>query len=179
MIKKETAEYIAGQRNATRDEFILSREKAGRAEYVNVSLPDSSEPIYTLWTKPPGHKKAAKAPGEIVKTPKHTGGKRPYIILMQDQQDILNKLSMEASGLLLKLLGGGFIAWDTGQIIDRRSKQPLTIALIRARYKLETTKTKALIKELTENDIIKYDRSQRSYFLCPKFARKGAGNDAD
>lgn len=179
MIKKETAEYIAGERNATRDEFILSREKAGRAEYVCVSLPDNPDPIYTLWTKPPGHKKAAKAPGEIIKAPKHIGGKRPYIMLMQDQQDTLNKLSMEASGLLLKLLGGGFIAWDTGQIIDRRSKYPLTIAMIRTRYKLETAKTKALIKELTENEIIKYDRSQRSYFLCPNIAKKGAGNDAD
>ena len=177
-MKKETREYISGERNATRDEFILSRESTGNAEYINVSLPDGIEPIYTLWTKKPQKRKAIKATGEIVK-PKHTGGKRPYVMLMQDQTDVLNTLSTEAAGLLLKLIGGGFIEWHTGKIIDRRTKKPLTLATIRARYKLGERKTKALIKELTVNKIIKYDRKQRAYILNPKFARKGAGSNAD
>ena len=177
-MKKETQEYILGERNATRDEFILSREKAGNAEYISVSLPNRPEPIYTLWTKKPQRTKATGAAGQIVK-PKHTGGKRPYIMLMQDQQDILNKLSMDAAGLLLKIMGGGFIEWDTGRIIDRRSKKPLTISMVRARYKLDTTKTKTLIKELTENKVIKYDRKQRSYFFNANFAKKGVGSSED
>lgn len=180
-MKKETQEYLMGERNAIRDEFILSRERKGRNEYISLSLPDRSEPVYKLWTKKNINKKPVKAVGEIIETkqPKHTGGKRPYVMLMQDQQDILNKLSMDAAGLLLKIMGGGFIEWDTGRIIDRRSKKPLTISMVRARYKLNTTKTKALIKELTENKVIKYDRKQRSYFFNANFAKKGVGSSAN
>lgn len=177
-MKKETREYILGERNATRDEFILSRESTGNAEYVSVSLPDADEPIYTLWTKKPKKRKGSEKAGEIVK-PKHTGGKRPYIILMQDQHEKLDKLSAEAAGLALKMMGGGFVEWDTGRIIDRRTKQPLTIAAIRTRYKLGASKAKALIKELTENEFIKYDRKERAYFFNAQIARKGVGGNAD
>ena len=179
-MKKETQEYLVGERNATRDEFILSREKVRGSEYISLSLPDRNEPIYKLWTRKKIYKKPSQAVGEIeVKQPKHTGGKRPYIMLMQDQRDTINKLSNQAAGLMMKLLAGGFIEWDTGRIIDRRSKKPLTISMIRSRYKLDTTKTKGLIKELTENKVIKYDRKQRSYFFNADFARKGAGRNAD
>lgn len=177
-MKKETREYISGERNATMDEFILSRERTGNAEYVNVSLPGETEPIYTLWTQKPQKNKAIEATCEITK-PKHTGGKRPYVMLMQDQQDIINALTLEATGLLLKLMAGGFVEWNTGRIIDRRTKKPLTITMIRTRYKLGERKTKSLIKELTDNKIIEYDHKQRSYFFNVQFARKGAGSNAD
>lgn len=180
-MKKETQEYILGERNATRDEFILSREKVRGSEYISLSLPDKEEPIYKLWTrKKRTYKKPSQAVGEIeVKQPKHTGGKRPYIMLMQDQRDTINKLSNHAAGLMMKLLAGGFVEWDTGRLIDRRSKKPLTISMVRARYKLDTTKTKTLIKELTENKVIKYDRKQRSYFFNANFAKKGVGSSED
>lgn len=177
-MKAETREYILGERNATRDEFILSRESTGNAEYVSVSLPGYDEPIYALWTKKPQKKKATQATGEIVK-PKHTGGKRPYIMLMQDQDDAINQLSLDAAGLVFKLLAGGFVEWNTGRIIDRRTKKPLTIKMIHTRYKLGVSRTKKLMKELTEAKIIKYDRKKRSYFFNTKLARKGAGSNAD
>jgi len=180
VINKELAEYLSGQRNAVRDTFILSREKANGAEYVSVSLPDNPTPIYNLWTKPIKKANPNKATGIIEEVkPKHTGGKRPYIMLMQDQNDITNTLSIEAAGLMFKLLAGGFIEWDTGRIMDRRSKQPLTIDKIRSRYKLGKDKSKTIIKELTENDIIKYDHKQRAYFFNAKFARKGGGSNAN
>jgi hypothetical protein len=179
-VKPETREYILGERNAIRDEFILSRERAGNAEYVNVTLPGEQQPIYSLWTQKPQKYKATEATGEIVKNPpKHTGGRRPYIMLMQDQQDVLNVLTLDAAGLLLKLIAGGFIDWHTGRIVDRRTKQPLTSVMMRTRYKLGATKIKAMIKELTKNEVIKYDRKQKAYILNAKFARKGVGGNAD
>ncbi len=181
MVKAETREYILGERNATRDEFILSRERSGNTEYVNVSLPDCEEPIYQLWTKAPKkHKPATKAVGEVdIARPKHTGGKRPYIMLMQDQDDVINKLTDPAVALLLKIMAGGFVEWDTGRIMDRRSKKSLTIETICARYKKKPAATKAIIKELTKNEVVQYVRKDRAYFLCPKFAKKGAGKRED
>ena len=180
-MKSETHEYILGVRNATRDEFILSREVSGSAEYVNVSLPDCDEPIYRLWTKKPRkYKPAIKAAGEIdVSRPKHTGGKRPYIMLMQDQEDVINKLTDSAAALLLKIIAGGFVEWDTGRIIDRRSKKALTAEMIGARYKKKPATIKTIMKELTKNEVVRYVRKDRAYFLCPKFAKKGAGKRED
>lgn len=180
-MKAETREYILGERNATRDEFILSRERSGNTEYVNVSLPDYDEPIYQLWTKAPKkHKPATKAVGEVnVPSSKHTGGKRPYIMLMQDQGDVISKLTDPAAALLLKIIAGGFVEWDTGRIIDRRSKKSLTIEMICARYKKKPATVKAIIKELAKYEVVQYVRKERAYFLCPKFAKKGAGKRED
>ena len=180
-MKSETREYISGERNATRDEFILSRERVGNAEYVNVTLPGEEKPIYQLWTKKPQKiKPAMEATGEIeIVKPKHTGGKRPYIMLMQDKQDVLNKLTLEAAGLLIKIMGGGFVEWDTGRIIDRRTKQPITITILHTRYKLSERKVKTILKELAGYEVIKYDRKQKAYFLNNNLARKGAGSNAD
>ena len=174
-MKKETQEYILGIRNATRDEFILSRESTGNAEYVNVFLPDREEPIYALWTKKPKKRKGAAGAGEIVDKPKHTGGKRPYIMLMQDNNDIINKLPLEAAGLMLKLLAGGFVEWDTGRIIDRRTKKPMSRENIKNRYRLSPKDTKTIFKALTEKNIIRYVPKKRAYFFNAQFAQKGAG----
>lgn len=174
-MKKETQEYILGIRNATRDEFILSRESTGNAEYVNVCLPDMEEPIYALWTKKPKKRNGSARTGEIVNKPKHTGGKRPYIMLMQDNNDIINKLPLEAAGLMLKLLTGGFVEWDTGRIIDRRTKKPMTRENIKNRYRLSPKDTKTIFKALTDSNIIKYDQKERAYFFNAQFAKKGAG----
>lgn len=178
MINKELAEYLAGQRNAVRDTFILSREKANGSEYVSVSLPDDPTPIYNLWTKKKQRGKPTEATGEIVK-PKHIGGKRPYIMLMQDQQDAIYNLSNDAAALLIKLMAGGFIAWETGEIVDRRSKKPLTSGILKKRFNFGEIKMKAILKELNEQGIIMYDRSKRAYFLDRKIAKKGGGVNAD
>lgn len=174
-MKKETREYLCGERNAVKDEFVLSREKQGVAELVYVSLPEEKEPIYALWTKRQRRYRGKKetAPGEIAK-PKHIGGKRPYIMLMQDKNDILNKLSMEAAGLVFKLLGGGFVEWNTCRIIDRRTKNPLTKAQMKDRYGLSAAKIRSLLEELTKNDVIRYDHKERSYFFNTQLAKKGA-----
>jgi len=174
-VKKETQEYILGIRNATRDEFILSRESAGNAEYVVLCLPDMEEPIYALWTKKPKKRKGSARTGEIVNKPKHTGGKRPYIMLMQDNKDIVDKIPLEAAGMLLKLLAGGFIEWDTGRIIDRRTKKPMTRENIKNRYRLSPKDTKTIFKALTDSNIIKHDQKERAYFFNAQFAKKGAG----
>ena len=171
------------------DEFMMSREVVGQVEYISVSLPDSEEPILTVWRsrKKKGEKERKRKKGEseepvgeIVKVrPKHTGGKRPYIMLMQDQRDTINNLSIDAAGLIMKLLAGGFIAWNTGQIIDRRTKKALTAENISTRFTIGKNKLKAILKELTEYKIIKYDPSKRSYFFNARFARKGGGKNAD
>lgn len=179
-MKKETREYLTGQRNATMDEFMMSREVVGQVEYISVSLPDSEEPILTVWRSRKKKGESEEPVGEIVKVrPKHTGGKRPYIMLMQDQRDTINSLSIDAAGLIMKLLAGGFIAWNTGQIIDRRTKKALTAENISTRFTIGKNKLKAILKELTEYKIIKYDPSKRSYFFNARFARKGGGKNAD
>lgn len=181
-MEKELLEYIHGERNAVRAELVLSREKTKtrKAEYVCVSIPgtEQSIPLYIGWAK--------KLPRNIdslvtitttdteVKSGRHTtGGKRPYIMLMQDKIHIVKDLSVEASGLLLKLFCSGYVEWGTGRVIQKRPIKAMTIKKMSDKFGIPIFKIKTLIKELRENGVISYDKTKRAYFIDREFAKKG------
>lgn len=171
-LKKETIEYIRGDRNAVKDEFILSRERAGASELVRVSHPDLKEPIYSLW-----HTKKRKTgacltsdKGKPAK-PKHTGGKKPYVILLQE--DTQENLSLEASGFLWRLVRGGHVEWHTGRLVRKRDKAALTRAMMQKQFSIGAGRLRRILGELTAEKILVYDRSARAYFIDRSIARKG------
>lgn len=189
-MKKETREYLQGERNAVKDEFIVSRERCGSSEYVCISLPQNEEPIYKGWAKRIKVKANSMSQEEalvtvnvgvetpvVVKTPRHTGGKRPYIMLMQDREDIVKGLSLDASGLFLKIMFGGYVEWHTGKVICRRTKEPMTKDKIGKTFGIGKVRIKALLGELTAKDVLHYDKKERSYFVDRRLAKKGSGQD--
>lgn len=174
-MKKETLEYLRGERNAVKDEFIISREKTDTAELLHISHPDIEEPLYQLWhtTK---CKKVVSCKGEIggpVK-PKHTGGKKPYVMLVQEAgQGEDADLSIEASALLWKLIRGGHVEWHTSRLIRKRDKVSLTRVMMQEMLKVGAVKIKRALSELTAKKILTYDRSARAYFIDRKLVKKG------
>lgn len=186
IVKKETLEYLRGERNATRDEFILSRERTGSAEYVYVSLPCNTEPIYKLWTKKP--KRVCRQLGVIqtvsaapngdgnARRAKHTGGKRPYAMVMQDMADVIRDISIDSCGLLMKIVCCGCIEWHTGRVIDKRSKKPMTMRMMASEFGIGIVKAKSMLAELTHKKVFRYDRSQRAYFVERSLVKKGGAS---
>lgn len=174
-MKKETLEYLRGERNAVKDEFIISREKTDTAELLHISHPDIEEPLYQLWhtTK---CKKVVSCKGEIGEPvkPKHTGGKKPYVVLVQEVGQVEDAaLSIEASALLWKLIRGGHVEWHTSRLIRKRDKAALTKAMMQEMLKVGAVKIKRALSELTAKKILTYDRSARAYFIDRKLVKKG------
>lgn len=178
-------EYLHGERNAVRTELVLSREKGKKAEYVCVSIPgvEQSIPIYKGWARPLKRKyqeiaSITTVEGET-KKPKHTGGKRPYIMVMQDKTDITDNLSVNASGLLFKLFCGGYVEWHTGRVIERRSKKAMTVSKMQKKFDVKNIELKAILKELSEKHVMTYNKSKRAYFIDRSIAKKGGGQNED
>jgi hypothetical protein len=178
-VKKETEEYIRGERNATRDEFILSREKAGNAERIYISVIGNDDQdivrIYETWAKkcrriPVSNPDIADIPQKSP-TPKHTGGKRPYIMVMQDRS--IDDLSIEARGLLFTIFMRNNIEWHTGKLINRRTKKPLTIKDISMLANVGILKTKGILAQLEKQKILSYNNRAKAYFINQDFAKKG------
>ncbi len=63
-------DYLSGNKNVVKDEFIISREKCANtnSELVFVQHSQMADPLYTFWHSLKGFKSK----------PKHTGGKKPY-----------------------------------------------------------------------------------------------------
>ncbi len=175
-MKKETVEYLLGERNAVKDEFIISREKAGESELVVVSHPDVEDPIYRLWSRAKKHRhyklKNHDADVEPQGRPKTTGGKKPYIMLMQGQE-IIPALSFLAAGLLLKIFNGGHVEWHTGRVVYGRKKESMTQGVMAKCFDTGKAKIKVIIAELVEKKVMRYDRKKRAYFVSRTIAKKG------
>ncbi len=187
-MKKETFEFLVGERGATLDQFLLSREIVANKEQLFISAVSGNykTPIFRgsvdrLRVSPEELGEVAEIGKGKIKQhkPKHTGGKRPFIMVMQDKGDILEKLSLNASGLLLKLLGGGFIEWHTGRVIHRRSKKSMTVKMMCDKFNLKATDIKPILKELANSSVMKYDKGKRAYFIDRDIAKKGGGQGED
>jgi len=174
-LKKELAEFLRGERNAVREEFLLSREKVRNSERIRLSIVENHEeiiPIYDTWAK---RCKRIQVDGALEtqpqKAPKHTGGKRPYIMVMQDRD--IDGISIEARGFLFTIFCKNIIEWHTGRLINRRTKKPLTSANIAREFKLKSVDFKIILSELKKAGLLVYDNSQKAYFVSQDFAKKG------
>lgn len=173
-MKKQLIEYINGNVNVVQDEFILSRERSGRSELIFVNTPGSEKPMYALWNS----KKDAKAHKlkKIEKeytieqaTPKGTGGELAYLMVMLRELESTSKLSIEASGLLLKLFS--CVEWNTCRVVRKRDGAALTQQMMSEKFKIGTRKLKQAIAELREMKILRYEG--RAYYMNKALIRKG------
>ena len=161
-MKDGLRKYLSGQQNAIRDEFIISREKAGWCEHVYVSHPELIEPLYQFWT---GAKKKASG------TPKHTGGKQSYVMLMIQELAglIAADLPAENVGYLMCLVP--FVEWRTGRLVLERENRQMTLIDIQQKFKRSRRKTLYILSSLKKHGLLV--RDTKGYALSRSLIKKG------
>ena len=159
-MKDGMRKYLSGQQNAVRDQFIISREKAGGCEHVHVSHPELAEPLYQFWT---GKKKA--------NSPKHTGGKKSYVMVMIRELAglIANDLPAENVGYLMCLVP--FVEWGTGRLVLGRDNRQMTLADIQQKFKRSRRKTLYILSNLKKHGLLVRDAG--GYALSRSLIKKG------
>lgn len=176
-MKNETLDFISGNRNVVKDEFIIGREKSGKNELIFVSLPNSDHPLFALWNSPRARKrftikKNTEDQGIEIKPValKGTGGKKAYVMLMIKETSKIN-VSIEAKGAIMGLID--CLEWNTGRIYRPRDKKAMTMAMLADHLNIGKVKAKSIIRELTTANIIRYDKRTKAYYMSRKFIKKG------
>lgn len=183
-MKKETLDYLRGDRNAIRDELILSREFVKDGEWVCVSLPDAPLPLYRGFAKrckAPSYQVPLTEVGEVEsKSPRRQGWGKPYIMVMQHKSDAFKGLSLDALGLLFKWLVNDYVDWGNGELIYRkgrgRKKHPMTQEYMNKEFNVGKRKLKEVLSELSSANILRYDRSEKAYFVNYEIIKKGSAS---
>lgn len=173
-MNSQLKDYINGKTNVVKDEFIISRERSRNNDLIFVNIPGVETPMYALWNS----KKDAKAnsvkitdAGYVIEKVKKkgTGGKHAYVMLVLNELEGAKKISIEASGLLLKLLP--YIEWNTLRLVRNRDKASLTQQMIADDFGIGTNKTKKLMSELCKGGVVEY--RNKAYFVKDTLIRKG------
>ena len=121
-------------------------------------------------------KNAPEKKEELTKVkPKGTGGKPAYAMVMLKNSEILAKLS--ANAMAIFVIGMLNIEWNTSKLVDKRSKKAITAEDISKDIKVSLRTAKTAIKELTDADIISYNKNTKAYYFNKNILRKGAVYD--
>lgn len=167
MTKSNMADYINGTKNTVKEEMIISREKCDRTnnEFVYVQPLSMDEPLYMFWYKR-GHGSAK---------PKHTGGKKPYVMLMIDEliRLIDSGISAEHLGSMIRLTP--YIEWGTGRLLYGREKRSMRVKdMMKVLGKKERT-TFNIISRFKKHGLLSY--KDGSYFISRSFIKRGAKSE--
>lgn len=163
----EILKFLNGETNAVKADVIISRERAPTGmQYITISGENGT--LYSFWHNP--QKKARDKP------PKHTGGKKPYIILMVDE---IEKLRSEGVPNIEGMIGfivclGKHIEWNTGKLIQSRNKKPLQYKDLQAMFNYGNRKLNRVLTELKEHDLL--FNTKEGYFISTRFIKKGKTN---
>jgi hypothetical protein len=159
---KELLKFLNGEIN-TLNGVTIGREKNANG-YCYMTISYDNTVINSFWYDPQKPKKSDKPP-------KHTGGKPAYLKVYYNELK-KKELSLESLGLLTRL--GLNIQWNTGKLINARTKNALTMdELCKIAGKTHKTITKTL-KELQEKGVLTKDKKE--YLLSPDFIAKGGGS---
>lgn len=161
-MNKDLLKYFNYEKNAVKAEFVISREKLPNGyEYIVVSNEEIGE-IYSGYQNPNKKKKDSKA---------QTGGKKPYVMLMINE--FKNKsITYDVLGAAISLANN--IQWNTGLLINKRSKKPLKADDIANILNCSRSKVFSLIKELKINNLMFKD--DKGYRINNTFIKKGGVN---
>ena len=160
---KELLAYLNGSRDAVHCRFVLSREVTPAGiEHVFLKIPDTDICLYDFWYNP----KKNKCGG----TPKHTGGKKPYVKLFIQEINRLRDsgLTDEMVGSLVRLVDN--IAWSTGLLVNKRSKKALKFDDMVKLLGLSRAQASRRIKRLKEVGALQ--QSEEGYVIAPNLIKK-------
>ncbi|HAW57563.1 MAG TPA: hypothetical protein DCX03_00885 [Bacteroidales bacterium] len=149
---------------------FLHRERAPNGMYfMTLRLPngDSDFALEEWWKNPNKPAKKDKDP------PKHTGGKQPYVMLMTKEVEKLGKEGVKNVAELVGHLSllGDYIEWNTGKLINKRTKKPLKYKEVLTIFKCGNKKLNRLLKDMKEYELI--FATDSGYCVSPRFVKKG------
>lgn len=158
--------YLNRESNVFIGEIKITRDITPNGqEHIRICLPDDRE-LYEYWHNP----NAVKRNND---TPKHTGGKKPYLMLMLEEVSKLRESGVknveELLGYLVSL--GEHIEWNTGRLIHKRSKKPLQYKDLLDIYKCSKPKLNKMIGLMKEHDLLYY--KDTGYYISPRLIKKG------
>ena len=166
---KNLADFFSGATNVISGNITIIRE----------SIPDGSQfwtikrddvEIISFWHNPKNKPAKEKPP------PKHTGGKKPYIMLMVGEVEKLRAQGVcgveELIGYLACL--GQYIEFNTGKLIHKRSKKPLQYKDLQRIFPCGNKKLNRILRELKEHDLL--FNTQEGYFISSRLIKKGKAN---
>jgi hypothetical protein len=165
---KNLVKYVVGETDIAQANVILVREKTNKGmQRIQVKCGDDL--LYEFWHNPSG--KQGRSP------PKHSGGKKPYIMLMVEQVEELRKQGVkdveELIGFLVCL--GNFVEWNTGRLIQKRSKKSLRYDDLLKLVSFGKRKLDKIITELKKHDLL--FNTTEGYFISGKLIKKGAARN--
>lgn len=154
-------EFLSGDKNAAKVEFIISREVIPNtnSEFIHLTSPDTGNELYTFWHS---KKKSKGSKGQT------TGGKKPYAMIMYSELEEIG-LTTEQYGVITRL--SKYIKWNDEVLIHSRTKKPLTQADLVNILGYGLSKLKRLLKELRELDVMYF--TNKGYEINRKFIKKG------
>lgn len=163
-LDRDLLNYLSNETNVVKVNAIISREKTDKGiEYIHVTVGEKE--IYTFWNNPSKSKEA---------TPKNTGGKKPYVMLMVQKMAELQKSGIknieENIGFLVLLSEN--IEWNTGRVIHKRSKKSLKYLDLQEIYTSGKYKFEKIMKSLSDNKLMKY--KEDGYYISSELIKKGA-----
>jgi hypothetical protein len=178
-IDENLKDYQNGDKNVLSPVSIARSYKNGRefisSYYGDIPLPVTYGPNYAR-----GKRKEKLPTNDEIRVqkkadtkPKGTGGKEAYVMLMTKNEDKMMNLSKNAKLILFSIFFGG-IQWNTDKLVQTRSKKLHTSATIAKLIGSSERTTLKALKELSDKDIVKYDRKRKVYFMGADIARKGA-----
>lgn len=166
--KQGLHDYLLGKVNAVKlgEHAVLSRELTPTGfQHLILTLLD--EEYMDAWKNPV----KSKSKG----LPKHTGGKKPYLLLMSQEVMKLKEQGItnveELVGFLICVGSAGSIEWGTGRLVKKRSKRPLKYVDLENMFSGGRTKLNRILGELKEHDLLFY--TQEGYFVSTKIIKKG------
>lgn len=162
---RRMADFLAGVTNVVKFEAVLSREVAPNgAQYMHLQAEET--PLLEFW-----HSLEAAAKKDA--PPKHTGGKKPYLMLMLGELTALRDEKIpnfeELIGFLVLL--GRNIEWGTGRLVKERSKRSLKYADLREMFSYGNKRLNRILADLKVHDLL-YG-TQDGYFVSSRLIRKG------
>lgn len=151
---------------------VLTRDKAPNANFMTLKLPNGEKEliIENWWSNPNKLVKKDKPP------PKHTGGKKPYIMLMVEEIEKLKKDGVrnveEMAGYLVSL--GKYVEWNTGRLVRNRTKDPLRYKELQKIFGCGNKKLNRLLGEMKEHELLYSTDS--GYVISSRLIKKGKTN---
>lgn len=172
---KKMRDFIDGTTDVMpiQDGSFLHRERAANGHhYMTLRVPNGEEDIVLEeWWKNP--KKPARKDKD---PPKHTGGKQPYVMLMTKEVEKLGNQGVKNVAELVGHLSllGDYIEWNTGKLINRRTKKPLKYKEVQIIFTCGNKKLNRLLGDMKKYELL-YS-TDGGYIISSRLIKKGKMN---
>ena len=153
--------YVIREKSSNGTNFMTLKMVDGEKDYI----------LFSWWDNPNKPAKKDKDP------PKHTGGKQPYVMLMTKE---VEKLGREGVRNVAELVGhlsllGDYIEWNTGKLINRRTKRPLKYKEVQTIFTCGNKKLNRLLGDMKKHELL-YSASG-GYVISSRLIKKGKMNE--